>query len=102
MTRADIERTIRELLVAELRCPASKIRDEAELDRDLGASSLDKITVTCGLENRFGIRLSDDECIFAQTVGTLADLVEQKLDNRQCGALSSGSSSETAIPRRAA
>jgi acyl carrier protein len=83
MTREETARRVRALLIEELRCPASRIRDDADLGGDLGAGSLDKITVACRIENDFGIRLSDDECAFAQTVGTLTDLVQQKVENRR-------------------
>lgn len=83
MSRDATARLVRTLLIAELRCATAKIHDDAELGADLGAGSLDKITVACRVENEFGIRLSDDECAFAQTVGTLIDLVEQKLENKR-------------------
>lgn len=83
MTRSDTARRVRIIIVQELRCPSERVREEADLGADLGAGSLDKITVACRIENEFGIRLSDDECAFAQTVGTLVDLVQQKIENRR-------------------
>lgn len=82
MNRAEVSRRVRALLMEELRCSPQKVREEAELGPDLGAGSLDKITISCRLENEFGIKLSDDECAFAQTVGTLIDLVETKVENK--------------------
>ena len=85
MSRAEVARRVRTVLAEELLCPPSRLREEADLTADLGAGSLDKITIACRVENTFGIKLSDDECAFAQTVATLIDLVEQKLENRRVG-----------------
>jgi acyl carrier protein len=83
VSRPDVARKVRIILIQELRCPSERVREGADLGTDLGAGSLDKITVACRIENEFGIKLSDDECAFAQTVGTLIDLVQQKIENRR-------------------
>lgn len=86
MRRSDVAQRVRIVLVRELRCPASKVNEDAEFAADLGASSLDKIGIASALEEEFGVRLSDREVSFCETVGTAIDLVETKLENRSCGA----------------
>lgn len=83
MTRSEIRYQVRSTIVTELRCPIARVVDNAEFEADLGASTLDKISIVCGLENAFGIKLSDGEAAFCKTVGTAIDLVETKVENRQ-------------------
>lgn len=82
MTRSDIRYRVRSIIVSELRCPIARVGENAEFAADLGATGLDKISIVCGLENAFWIRLSDDEVTFCKTVGTAIDLVETKLENK--------------------
>lgn len=85
MSRDEITRRVRLVLVTELGIPPARVRDGAEFRRDLGADSLDMVQVPRALEEEFGIRFSDDEVSFCETVGTAIDLIEQKMDNRACG-----------------
>lgn len=82
MTRAEITRRARMIIVQELGCDPARVRDTAEFRRDLKADSLDMVTVPSAIEDEFGIRLSDAEVAFCETVGTAIDLIETKLQNR--------------------
>lgn len=85
MTRDDISRRARMVIGQELICNWTKISDASEFTRDLGADSLDMVSLPRALEDEFGIILTDDEVGFCQTVGTAIDLIETKLENRACG-----------------
>ncbi|HVM38317.1 MAG TPA: acyl carrier protein [Sphingomicrobium sp.] len=96
MRREEIARRVRTVLVRELRCPGSRVTENAEFVADLGAMPapglppagrqggiLDKLAVMMALEDEFGIKLTDREVAFCETVGTAIDLVETKLENRR-------------------
>lgn len=79
----DIIRRARMVMAQELGCALRLLTDDAEFRRDLRADSLDLVTLPIALENEFGVRFSDDEVEFTQTVGTALDLLLSKLQNRQ-------------------
>ena len=82
MTDVDITRRARVIIARELACPLKRLTDNADFRRDLGADSLDLVGIPHALEDEFGIRFSDDEVEFTQTIGTAIDLVRTKLENR--------------------
>lgn len=81
----DTARRVRITIARELACPLARLTEGADFRRDLGADSLDLVQVPAALEDEFGIRLSDAEVEFCQTVGTAIDLIRTKLENRACG-----------------
>jgi len=82
VTDVDITRRARVIIARELACPLKRLTDNADFRRDLGADSLDLVGIPHALEDEFGIRFSDDEVEFTQTIGTAIDLVRTKLENR--------------------
>lgn len=50
----------------------------ADMDfvRDLGADSLDMVTLTMTMEERFNIAISDDQAAAIETIGQCADLID--------------------------
>lgn len=83
MTDVEIGRRARVVIARELGCPMRRLGDGADFRRDLAADSLDLVNIPHALEEEFGIRFSDDEVAFCQTVGTAADLIRTKLENRR-------------------
>lgn len=82
MTDVEIGRRARVVIAQELAQPIRKLSDDAEFVRDLGADSLDLVSLPAALEEEFAIRLTDEEVAFAQTVGTAVDLIRTKLENK--------------------
>jgi acyl carrier protein len=81
MNDVDLGRRVRVTIARELHCPLTRLRDGAEFRRDLGADSLDLVTIPRALEDEFSIQLTDAEIDFCQTVGTLVDVIRSKLEN---------------------
>lgn len=69
---------IKELIVAELKVPAENIKLESRITEDLGADSMDGITLVMGLEDEFDIAISDDEATALKTVEDLVNLITSK------------------------
>jgi len=99
MTRRDIEQRARMVIAQTLICHPSRAIDSAEF-KMLGADDGDMAEVKLAVEAEFGIRITLRELAFSQTVGTLIDLVETKLENRACGAGPSATAAK-AQPKRA-
>ncbi len=69
---------ISQLLSEQLGCDKSKITLESEIIKDLGADSLDVVEMLMGLEEEFGIELSDEEAVNLKTVGDIVAVIEKK------------------------
>lgn len=75
MTRDEVLERIREHLSAELEVDAASIREDTRFKEDLEADSLDLVELVMELEDRYGIRIPDEEAAKILTVGQAADFV---------------------------
>jgi acyl carrier protein len=75
--RAEILEEIRRTLSAELEAP-EPVELRHELAHDLGIDSMGAIILAVALEDRFRIKLSDEDAFAVVTVGDLVDLVERR------------------------
>ncbi len=75
MTRDEVIERIRAHLVAELEVEASAVREDTRFREDLEADSLDLVELVVELEDRYGLRIPDDEAARLKTVGQVADYV---------------------------
>lgn len=82
MTRREIESRARMTIARTLICNPSRVIDSAEFTM-LGADDRDMAEVKAAIEAEFGIKITLRELAFSETVGTLIDLVETKLENRR-------------------
>lgn len=81
MSRADVARRARLLIARELLTSPARLTDATEF-RALGADDKDMAVVRTAAEAEFGIKITLRELAFCETVGTLSDLIETKLENR--------------------
>jgi acyl carrier protein len=75
MERDDVLTLVRDHLVTELEVSADKISLETRFREDLDADSLDLYELVMELEDRYGIRVSEEEAAEIQTVGDAVDFV---------------------------
>ncbi len=75
MTRDEVMELIRTHLSAELEVEASDVREDTRFREDLEADSLDLVELVVELEDRYGIRIPDEEAARLKTVGQVADYV---------------------------
>ena len=75
MTRDEVLDLIREHLAAELEVDAARIDEGTRFKEDLEADSLDLVELVMELEDRYGIRIPDEEAARILTVGQAADFV---------------------------
>ncbi|MGF6156408.1 acyl carrier protein [Ensifer sp. KUDG1] len=74
-TRSDISERVKAILVELLGVKASEVTDDAEIEDDLGADSLEVSQLAMLVEEEFEIYLTDDSAEKLITVGDLVDFV---------------------------
>ena len=75
MTREEVLQRIREHLAEELEVDADRIDEDTRFKEDLEADSLDLVELVMELEDRYGVRIPDEEAAKILTVGQAADFV---------------------------
>ena len=64
------------LIADQLGKDVSEIKPESDIIKDLGADSLDVVQMLMGLEEEFGITVSEDEANGLKTVADIVALVD--------------------------
>jgi acyl carrier protein len=76
MTRAD---EVRAAVADHLGVEQERLTEQASLSQDLGLDSLAGIELATALEDRFSLRITDDELAAVKTYGDLQRLVLRKV-----------------------
>ncbi|RIH84894.1 acyl carrier protein [Calidithermus roseus] len=74
----DILESVKEVIVEKLGVEAEKITPEARFIEDLGADSLDTVELIMGLEDKFGLEISDEEAEKIRTVQDAISFIQSK------------------------
>ena len=69
---------LKEILVEQLGVEPEKVTEESNFIDDLGADSLDVFQIVMGIEEKFGVELSDEDAAGIKTVGEAIALIEAK------------------------
>ena len=70
---------VKEIIVNELRLDPDKVTMDADLEKDLGADSLDAVEVIMALEEEFDLQIPDSE---AEKIATVGDVIEYIKNNQ--------------------
>ena len=66
---------VKDVIVEKLGVDADKVSPEARFVEDLGADSLETVELIMGLEDRFGITISDEDAEQIRTVQAAIDYI---------------------------
>ena len=80
MNRDEVLELIRSHLAEELEVDPSRIQDDTRFKEDLEADSLDLVALVQELEDRYAVRIPDEDAVQIKTVGQAADYVAVRLE----------------------
>lgn len=69
---------VKDVIVDKLGVDADKVTPEARFVEDLGADSLETVELIMGLEDRFGVSISDEDAEKIRTVQAAVDYIGAK------------------------
>ena len=67
---------VKDVVVDKLGVGADKVSPEARFVEDLGADSLETVELIMGLEDKFGVTISDEDAEGIRTVQAAVDYIE--------------------------
>ena len=79
MERAEIIEKLKPLAVQQLDVKIEEVTEESNIEKDLGADSLDSIEFLMAIDEEFDIEIKDNEAEKIKTVKDIVDLLEIKL-----------------------
>lgn len=79
MTEQEIFEKVKAVIADKLSVEPEKVTLEARFIEDLGADSLDTVELIMGLEDEFGLEISDEEAEKIRTVKDAVAYIQSKL-----------------------
>ena len=80
MTRDEVFAQVKAILVETLSVDDDKVTMEARFQEDLETDSLDLVELVMTMEDKFGIKITDEEAAEIKTVGDAVDFVMTRVD----------------------
>jgi len=70
---------VKQMISKEFSVDAFKLSRETRLEEDLNIDSLDAVELVMGLEDAFGVTISDEVAQSFKTIGEITDFVTEKV-----------------------
>ena len=81
MKESEIKDKVLEIIEKNLGIARDKIKDDADIQNDLGADSLDCVNISLDIEDYWGLNISDEEYELLKTVNNIVAYIRKALDN---------------------
>ncbi|NLE00327.1 MAG: acyl carrier protein [Fibrobacter sp.] len=81
-TESDVVSKVRFIISEILKVNTVAISSNSRIREDLGADSLDKLTIVMALEDEFGSSISDEEASKLKTVAAIEQFIQKRIN---CG-----------------
>lgn len=75
MNANEVYNQVKELVASELKVSAEEIKPESDFTKDLNADSLDVVEFIMALEEKFDIKIPDEETEKIKTVQNVVDYI---------------------------
>ena len=82
MNRDELIQEVATLLAQILKIKTSEVKEESNLQNDLGLDSVDFWDAMASFRKKFKINVVESEVVNLKTVGDLIDLLEKKKSNK--------------------
>lgn len=69
--------TLKQVIVEQLDVDESEVKPEASFTDDLNADSLDLVELIMALEEKFNVKISDDDARNIKTVGDASEYIDE-------------------------
>lgn len=79
MDSIEVYNQVKDLVASELKVAADEIKPESDFTKDLNADSLDVVEFIMALEEKFNIKIQDEE---AEKIKTVQNVVDYILANK--------------------
>jgi len=79
MTREEIFEQVKVILVDTLSVDEDRVTMDARFQEDLETDSLDLVELVMTMEEKFGIKITDEEAAEIKTVGDAVDFVQKRI-----------------------
>lgn len=79
MDSIEVYNQVKELVASELKVAAEEIKPESDFTKDLNADSLDVVEFIMALEEKFDIKIPDED---AEKIKTVKDVVDYIIGNQ--------------------
>ena len=76
---SDVEQRVKQVVAQTLKVDASRVTNEANFVKDLGAESIQSIEIVAAFEEEFDIDMDEDASLAVQTVGGAVKFIEDML-----------------------
>ncbi|MBI3602745.1 MAG: acyl carrier protein [Candidatus Omnitrophica bacterium] len=82
MVDGNIEQIVKEILAQQLNITTDRITLESRLMEDLGLDSFGSVEVAFALEEKFGLKISDEAIYTAKTVKDIVDYLTNQTSKK--------------------
>ena len=79
MTREDVLKTVKDIISNTLVIIPEDINEDSNIVDDLNADDLDSVEIVIGVEEHYGIQISEDDAQSFTTVGKIVDYLMKRM-----------------------